>query len=111
MLYNVCIKLYYFKMLFEGPNWQIYENAWGRSLYFPPFLFCPQLYLSPRNLYYRNGYSWLNCAPILHLNIDGAPKLKKCFYIKYGGLNLRRQFLTSLLYNIVRRLAFINTIT
>src|SRR6218665_1568174 len=37
----------------------------------------------PRNLYYRNGYSWLNCAPILHLNIDGAPKLKECFYIQY----------------------------
>jgi len=28
---------------------------------------------------------WLlmaNCAQILHLNIDGGPKLKKCFYIK-----------------------------
>src|SRR6218665_2577564 len=34
----------------------------------------------------------LNCAPTLHLNIDGAPKLKNCFYIKYGVLNLWRQF-------------------
>src|SRR6218665_659305 len=54
------------------------------------------LVLNPRNLYYRNGYSSQNCAPILHLNIDGAPKLKKYFYINYGVLNLRRQFFTSL---------------
>src|SRR6218665_1745453 len=39
VLYNVCIELFNFKMCFEGPNWQIYENAWGRSLYFPPFLY------------------------------------------------------------------------
>ena len=29
--------------------------------------------------YCRNGYSWLNYAPILHLNINGAPNLKKLF--------------------------------
>src|SRR6218665_2630278 len=44
-------------------------------------------------VYYRNGYSK---TVILHLNIDGAPKLKKCFYFNYGVLNLRRQFFTSL---------------
>src|SRR6218665_3437338 len=39
MFYNVCIELFYFKICFEGRNWQNYENAWGRSLYFTPFLF------------------------------------------------------------------------
>src|SRR6218665_1056411 len=82
VLYNVCIELFNFKMRFEGPNWQIYENAWGRSLYFPPFLFFLQLYLSHRHKKYVKQQV-LSCFTTLvyHSHIEkcdlGVKKLNK----------------------------------
>lgn len=57
-----------------------------------------------RNLYTIDGEGTWNIvwflmaktAPILQLNIDVAPSFKNGFYINYGVLTLRRQFLTSL---------------
>ena len=82
VLYNVCIELFNFKMWFEGPNWQIYENAWRRSLYFPPFCIFLQLYLSPSQTKYVKQQV-ISCSTILvyHSHIEkcdlGVEKLNK----------------------------------
>ena len=52
VIYNVCIELFNFKMGFEGPNWQIYENAWGEHYIFRHLCIFLQLYLLYSNTKY-----------------------------------------------------------